>query len=87
MAGPHDQPATVVHLQRLTQPRISDLVRGKIHRFTVDGFVTMLYCADIGVSVTTHVRKGQTAVRAVRKARRERGITPYAKVRRKAKLA
>ncbi|MBW8838380.1 MAG: XRE family transcriptional regulator [Gemmatimonadetes bacterium] len=41
----------------VTQPRISDLMRGKIDRFTLDALVNML--AHAGIKVTLHV--GRTA--------------------------
>jgi predicted XRE-type DNA-binding protein len=44
-------------LFRVTQPRISDLVRGKIDRFTLDALVNML--TQAGIKVTLLV--GRTA--------------------------
>jgi predicted XRE-type DNA-binding protein len=35
----------------VTQPRISDLVRGKIDVFSIDTLVTMLACAGVKVKV------------------------------------
>jgi predicted XRE-type DNA-binding protein len=35
----------------VNQPRISDLVRGKINKFTIDILVTMLSSVDIPVAV------------------------------------
>lgn len=35
----------------VNQPRISDLVRGKINKFTIDILVTMLSLVDIPVAV------------------------------------
>jgi len=43
-------------IMRVSQPRISDLVRGKIDRFSIDSLVSMLDSAGIKVSVTTTVR-------------------------------
>ena len=43
----------------VTQPRISDLVRGKIHLFTVDTLITMLTHA--GMSVRVQVQKSRVA--------------------------
>jgi len=43
----------------VTQPRISDLVRGKIHLFTVDTLISMLTHA--GLSVSVHVKRPQAA--------------------------
>ncbi|MFC1530628.1 helix-turn-helix domain-containing protein [Gemmatimonadota bacterium] len=40
----------------VTQPRISDLVRGKIDRFSIDSLVSMLGSAGIKVRVTTTVK-------------------------------
>ena len=42
--------------QRLgvSQPRISDLVRGKIHRFSVDMLITMLGRAGKTVTIDVH---------------------------------
>ena len=35
----------------VTQPRVSDLVRGKLDRFTIDALVNMLARVGLGVSV------------------------------------
>jgi predicted XRE-type DNA-binding protein len=43
----------------VTQPRISDLVRGKIHLFSVDTLISMLTHA--GLSVTVQVKKTHAA--------------------------
>ena len=40
----------------VAQPRISDLVRGKIDRFSIDSLVSMLGSAGIKVRVTTSVK-------------------------------
>ena len=40
----------------VTQPRISDLVRGKIDRFSIDSLVSMLGSAGISVRITTSVK-------------------------------
>jgi len=47
--------AAAAKLLGVTQPRISDLVRGKIHRFSVDSLIEMLGRAGATVSfvVTT----------------------------------
>jgi len=37
----------------VTQPRVSDLMRGKIHRFSVDSLIKMLGRAGIRVDITT----------------------------------
>jgi predicted XRE-type DNA-binding protein len=41
----------------VTQPRVSDLVRGKIDRFSIDMLVVMLAKAGIRVTVTARTRK------------------------------
>ena len=43
----------------VTQPRISDLVRGKIERFTIDTLVTML--SHAGADVTVAVKRRRSA--------------------------
>lgn len=43
----------------VTQPRISDLTRGKIERFSIDTLVTML--AHAGADVTVTVRRRRSA--------------------------
>ena len=43
----------------VTQPRISDLVRGKIDRFSIDTLVTML--SQAGADVTVKVRRRRSA--------------------------
>lgn len=43
----------------VTQPRISDLVRGKIHLFSVDILIAML--SHAGLIVDIRVRKSQAA--------------------------
>ena len=40
----------------VSQPRVSDLVRGKIERFSVDTLIAMLGAAGVQVSVTTKQR-------------------------------
>lgn len=40
-------------LLEVTQPRISDLMRGKIHRFSVDSLIEMLGRAGMRVDITT----------------------------------
>ncbi len=42
-------------LFNITQPRVSDLMRGKIHLFAIDALVTMLAAA--GLRVDMRVRK------------------------------
>jgi len=41
----------------VSQPRISDLVRGKIDRFSIDSLVSMLGSAGIKVRITTSVKQ------------------------------
>jgi len=41
---------------KVTQPRISDLMRGKISRFSLDTLVNML--ADAGVDVDVRIKAG-----------------------------
>jgi predicted XRE-type DNA-binding protein len=43
-------------LLRVSQPRVSDLVRGKIDRFSVDTLIEMLGSAGVEVRVTTRRR-------------------------------
>lgn len=45
----------------VTQPRISDLARGKIDRFSIDTLVDLLTAAGAGVTVT--VRRRRSAAR------------------------
>ncbi len=44
-------------LLRVSQPRVSDLVRGKIDRFSVDTLIEMLGAAGVEVRVTTKQRR------------------------------
>ena len=48
-----EEAAKIMHV---SQPRISDLVRGKIDRFSIDSLVSMLGSAGVKVSLTTTVR-------------------------------
>ena len=43
----------------VTQPRVSDLMRGKIDRFSIDTLVTML--SHAGADVTVKVRRRRSA--------------------------
>ena len=45
--------AQAAKLLGVTQPRISDLTRGKIDRFSIDSLVAMLGRASVRVSFTT----------------------------------
>ena len=49
--------AAAAKIFRVTQPRISDLVRGKIDRFSVDSLVEMLGHAGVGVTFTVGRRR------------------------------
>ena len=49
--------AEAARLLGVTQPRVSDLVRGKIDRFSVDSLIEMLGHAGIGVHFTTKRRR------------------------------
>ena len=41
----------------VTQPRVSDLVRGRIELFSIDGLIEMLGRAGVGVSVQLKTRR------------------------------
>lgn len=47
--------AAAAKLFVVTQPRISDLVRGKIERFSIDTLIAML--SQAGIEVTVKVRR------------------------------
>ena len=49
--------AAAAKLLRVTQPRISDLMRGKIERFSIDTLVEMLSRAGIDITVKVRRRK------------------------------
>jgi len=51
--------AEAAKLLHVTQPRISDLIRGKLERFSIDTLVEMLSRA--GVDVTVKVRRRKDA--------------------------
>jgi predicted XRE-type DNA-binding protein len=57
--APQERAALAEAARRLgvAQPRISDLVRGKIERFTIDTLVTMLSHAGADVTVTVKRRR------------------------------
>jgi predicted XRE-type DNA-binding protein len=40
----------------VSQPRISDLVRGKIDKFSIDSLISMLGSAGVKVRITTSVK-------------------------------
>ncbi len=52
--------AQAAALFRVTQPRVSDLVRGKIERFSIDTLVAMLGYAGIRVQIVVG-RRSQVA--------------------------
>lgn len=41
-------------LMQVSQPRISDLIRGKIHLFTIDMLVNMLACTHASISLVVN---------------------------------
>jgi predicted XRE-type DNA-binding protein len=45
----------------VTQPRISDLVRGKVELFSIDGLVNMLAHAGLHVELSVREGKGRAA--------------------------
>lgn len=49
--------SAAAELLGVTQPRISDLVRGKIDRFSVDTLIKMLGHAGASVSVEVSLRR------------------------------
>lgn len=49
--------ARAAKLLGVTQPRVSDLVRGKIDRFSVDSLIEMLGRAGVRVEFTTKRRR------------------------------
>ena len=51
MADRHLTQAKAASMFGVTQPRISDLVRGKMERFSIDGLVEMLGRADVRVEM------------------------------------
>jgi predicted XRE-type DNA-binding protein len=51
--------ADAARLFHVTQPRISDLTRGKIDRFSIDTLVEML--SAVGIGVVVKVRRRKTA--------------------------
>jgi predicted XRE-type DNA-binding protein len=51
IAGRHLTQAKAATLFGVTQPRVSDLVRGKIELFGIDGLIEMLSRADVHVEM------------------------------------
>jgi len=52
--------AAAAKLLGVTQPRISDLVRGKIDLFSIDTLIDMLARAGIRVGLTIHSSRAKT---------------------------
>jgi len=48
--------ARAAKLLGVSQPRVSDLVRGRFHRFSIDALVGMLARAGVKVHITTERR-------------------------------
>jgi len=46
---------------RVTQPRVSDLMRGKIEKFTIDTLVNMIVAAGLNIQVRVGVEDFETA--------------------------
>ena len=44
--------ARAAHLLGVTQPRVSDLMRGKIHLFSIDSLVNLLAAAGLRVNLS-----------------------------------
>ncbi len=53
--------ANAAELFGVTQPRVSDLVRGKIELFSIDALVNMLAAAGQHVEVSVAPREGRAA--------------------------
>ena len=51
--------ARAARLFGVTQPRVSDLVRGRIELFSIDALVEMLARAGMGVSIRLERRRGR----------------------------
>ena len=51
--------ARAARLFGVTQPRVSDLVRGRVDLFSIDSLVEMLARAGVGVSVRLERRRGR----------------------------
>ena len=49
--------ARAAEVMGVSQPRISDLVRGKIDRFSIDTLIAMLGSAGVKVRVTTNASR------------------------------
>lgn len=42
---------------KISQPRVSDLIRGKIHLFTIDFLITILMRLDVDITISVGVIK------------------------------
>ena len=71
--------AAAAKLLGVTQPRVSDLVRGKIELFSIDTLVDMLTRA--GVRVRVNVRRPHGRARGAKAASRPGGSAAAAKLR------
>lgn len=45
----------------VTQPRVSDIVRGNIDVFSIDTLIEMLDCFDVAVTLSTRKRRSRVA--------------------------
>lgn len=54
--------AQAAKLFGVTQPRVSDLVRGKIALFSTDGLISMLSCAGIRVKLVVDTPRRKAGV-------------------------
>jgi len=70
--GGHMTQARAARLFGVSQPRISDLTRGKIARFSVDGLVAMLSHAGMRVSIEVHPAQQVASSRAAAPLERRR---------------
>jgi len=63
MVDRHLTQARAASLFGVTQPRMSDLVRGKIDRFSIDGLVEMLGRAGVHVELRIATARSRKAAR------------------------
>jgi predicted XRE-type DNA-binding protein len=54
--------ARAAKLMGVTQPRVSDLMRGRIELFSIDTLIEMLSRLDVSVSIVTKPRRGRPRV-------------------------
>ncbi|MHB8837644.1 MAG: helix-turn-helix domain-containing protein [Gemmatimonadaceae bacterium] len=54
--------ARAAKLMGVTQPRVSDLMRGRIELFSIDTLIEMLSRLDVSVSIVTKPRRGRHRV-------------------------